>query len=152
VKISTEDQEPLKNKPHEVHMTAGKWQDFLQAQKLQSNCSLLECDAMYFDVQVPTFWRNLLLPSSVQKQWPQNILFYETANCYLHITAVRTSNITETKADLRVDNLFCVVYCTTLSIDVLQHWMVWKWFRSSQDLLTIQYQKDWAEQWKSQPA
>jgi hypothetical protein len=55
VKISTKDQEPLKNKPHEVHMTASKWQGFPQAQNLQSNYSHLECDAMYFDVQVPTF-------------------------------------------------------------------------------------------------
>jgi hypothetical protein len=52
VKISTEDQEPLKKKPHQVHMTAGKWQDFPQAQKVQSNYSHLDCDAMYCDVQV----------------------------------------------------------------------------------------------------
>ena len=103
---------------------------------------------MYIDIQVPTFRRNLLLPSAVQKKWPRNVLFYENANCNLHITAVRTSNITKTKADLRVDSLFCVVYCMTLSTDVLQHWMVWKCFqRSSHDLLTILYQKDWAEQW-----
>jgi hypothetical protein len=68
VKISTEDQEPLKNKPEEVHMTADKWQDFPQAQKLQTNYSLLKCDVMYFDIQVPTFRRNLLLPSAVQKK------------------------------------------------------------------------------------
>jgi hypothetical protein len=103
---------------------------------------------MYFAVQVPTFWRNLLLPSSVQKKWPQNVLFYETS---LHITAVRTSNITKIKAELRVDTLFCVVYCMAMSTDVLQHWMVWKWLRRSSDdlltILTILYQKDWTEQW-----
>jgi len=134
----------IKNKPDEVHMTGGKCQDFPQAQKLHSNYSLLECDVMYFDIQVPTFRRNLLMLSTVQKEWPQNVLFYETANCNLHKTAVRISNITKTKADLKVDTLFCAVYCRTLSADVLQHWMVWKWFwRSSLDLL---YQKDWAEQ------